>query len=244
MHKYGLIGRSISYSFSPGYFKVKFEHLGLKDHEYEVYDMESILEFPKLLDSEPLLCGLNVTIPYKEDIIPYLDELNPIAKEIGAVNTICFRNGKLTGHNTDVVGFKKSILPLLLPTDRKALVLGTGGASKAILYVLKELGIVPTRVSRNSAPGILTYPEISASVISDHQIIINCTPLGTFPDVDKKPPLPYAAFSKDHLIYDLIYNPERTAFLKEGESLGARISNGYSMLVEQAEASWALWQSE
>lgn len=243
MHRYGLIGRSISYSFSPGYFTKKFEALELKDHEYKIYDLDSIQEFPNLLEREPELCGLNVTIPYKEEIIPFLDELDPIAKEIGAVNTICFHNGKITGFNTDVVGFEKSILPFLVPTDSKALVLGTGGASKAVLHVLKSLGIAPKTVSRTPGPGKLTYEEITPALIRDHEIIINCTPLGTFPDIHKKPSLPYESISKDHLLFDLIYNPEKTAFLKEGEASGARFSNGQAMLVEQAEASWALWKS-
>lgn len=243
MHRYGLIGRSISYSFSPGYFKKKFEELGLKDHEYKVYDLDSILEFPALLEGEPELRGLNVTIPYKEEVIPYLDDLHPTAREIGAVNTICFQNGKRIGHNTDVIGFEKSLLTHLLPSDKNALVLGTGGASKAVIFVLNSLGITPTLVSRRSAPGLLTYAEITPSLIRDHQIIVNCTPLGTFPDVDKKPPLPYEAISKDHFLFDLIYNPERTAFLQEGEASGARVCNGYRMLVEQAEASWTLWNS-
>ena len=244
MNKYGLIGRAISYSFSPGYFKKKFETLGLNDHEYSIFDLESIEEFPGLLKEQPKLGGLNVTIPYKEEIIPYLDELDPIASEIGAVNTICFREGKTMGYNTDVIGFKQSLTKQLLPTDSKALILGTGGAAKGIRHVLEELDILTTTVSRNPGNAEISYEDLTPTMILEHTLIINCTPLGTFPDVEAKPPIPYEALTAAHFLFDLIYNPEKTAFLEAGEGAGARISNGYDMLVGQAEASWELWRSD
>lgn len=242
MNKYGLIGRSISYSFSPGYFAEKFEALGLRDHVYEIFDLASISEFPKVLADEPDLCGLNVTIPYKEEVIPYLDETDPVATEIGAVNTICFRNEKTIGYNTDVIGFEGSLRKQLLSTDTQALILGTGGAAKAIRYVLDQIHIKSKTVSRQAGEGRMTYAELSPEVIRDHMLIINCTPLGTFPDVGAKPAIPYEGISAHHYLFDLIYNPEKSAFLQAGEAAGARISNGYDMLVRQAEASWNLWQ--
>lgn len=242
MPKYGLIGRSISYSFSPGYFNKKFEDLGMQDHSYEIYDLASIEEFPDLLKSDGELRGLNVTIPYKEAVIPYLEKVDPVASEIGAVNTICIQGGKTIGFNTDVIGFENVLKPLLLAADTKALVLGTGGASKAVRYVLEKLGIKATVVSRRSGYGQITYDDLNPEVIRDNPVIINCTPLGTFPDVEAKPPLPYRAVSEKHLLFDLIYNPEKTAFLRTGEKAGSRICNGYGMLVGQAEASWELWQ--
>jgi len=243
MNKYGIIGRAISYSFSPRYFLQKFEELGLKDHVYLIFDLESISAFPDLVRSNPDLSGLNVTIPYKEEIMPYLDKIDPIAAKIGAVNTICFRDGKTFGHNTDVIGFKNSLQNQLLPTDSKALILGTGGAAKAIQFVLDELGIKTTAVSRKANSSVLTYGDLNPEVIGAHSLIINCTPLGTFPEVEAKPAILYEALTRQHFLFDLIYNPEKTAFLKAGEAVGARISNGYQMLVGQAEASWELWHS-
>ena len=243
MNKYGLIGRSISYSFSPGYFSKKFDELGLEDHVYSIFDLDSITDFLELIQENPDIQGLNVTIPYKEEIIPYLDDLDPVAAEIGAVNTICFRNGKSLGYNTDVIGFKNSLVELLLPTDTKALILGTGGASKAIKFVLKSLEIESTTVSRTAQLDALTYEDLNLGLIRDHTLIINCTPLGTYPDLEARPPIPYDALTDDHYLFDLIYNPEKSAFLQAGETAGARLSNGYAMLVGQAEASWELWQA-
>jgi len=244
MNKYGLIGRSISYSFSPGYFTAKFDTLGLTDHVYEIFDLASISDFPDLLERQDDLCGLNVTIPYKEAIIPYLDEVHPVAARIGAVNTICFRAGKTVGYNTDVIGFEQSLKSHLLPSDTKALLLGTGGAAKAIRHVLENLNVAVTTVSRKAGKQVLTYEQLNPELIQDHSLIINCTPLGTYPDVEAKPPIPYEALTAEHFLFDLIYNPEKTAFLQAGEAAGARVSNGYAMLVGQAEASWDLWQEQ
>lgn len=244
MNKYGLIGRSISYSFSPGYFTEKFKALGLTDHVYQIFDLASISEFPDLLELDNELCGLNVTIPYKETIIPYLDEIDPVAATIGAANTICFREGNTIGYNTDVIGFEQSLKSQLIPTDTKALILGTGGAAKAIRYVLENLNIRTNTVSRKAGNQKLTYQELDAALIRDHSLIINCTPLGTYPDVEAKPPIPYEGLTSQHFLFDLIYTPEKTAFLQAGEAAGARLSNGYAMLVGQAEASWDLWQEE
>ena len=243
MNKYGLIGRSISFSFSPGYFTSKFAELGLEDHLYSIYDLESISDFPELLMKETELCGLNVTIPYKEEILPYLDAIDPVAAQIGAVNTICFEEGKTTGYNTDVIGFQQSLQKQLLASDKKALILGSGGAAKAIRYVLEEEEIEVTTVSRKPGAEVRTYEDLDPDVIREHPLIINCTPLGTFPDVAARPPIPYQALTDRHFLFVLIYNPSRTAFLKTGEAAGARISNGLEMLVGQAEASWELWQA-
>lgn len=243
MPRFGLIGRNISYSFSRGYFTEKFSKSGLSDHRYDNFDLEDIARFPELIREYPDLKGLNVTIPYKEAILPYLDNLSPEARKIGAVNTICLHSGKRTGHNTDVTGFLGSLRPLLRPQDRNALILGTGGASKAVAHALTQLGIHFRYVSRNPQPGQLTYSDLDAGIIREVQLIINCTPLGTFPDVAQRPDIPYGALGPDHLLYDLIYNPDQTTFLGEGLQRGARIKNGLEMLQLQAEKAWELWNS-
>ncbi len=243
MRRFGLIGKNISYSFSPGYFREKFDTLGLKECRYEIFDLADITELPDLLNRFPDLMGLNVTIPYKESVIPYLDQLDEQAREIGAVNTIRLREGGLTGFNTDVIGFRESLRPLLTPTDRAALILGTGGASKAVAHGLRQLDIPCRFVSRKPGSGHLTYADLSAEVLKASQILVNCTPLGTYPEVEKAPPLPYGALGSAHLLYDLIYNPSQTTFLKRGLQQGARIKNGLEMLSLQAEASWKIWNS-
>jgi len=243
MNKYGLIGKNIAYSFSPGYFAKKFQQLKLDDASYEIFDLDDISQFPDLVAAESPLSGLNVTIPYKEAVIPYLDALSDEAREIGAVNTICFDEGKRIGHNTDILGFTDSITTLLIEKKPKALVLGSGGASKAILYGLHQLELPVTQVSRNKQKGMIKYEELTVEVIKSHKLIINCTPLGTYPKVDEMPSIPYDGITPDHLIYDLVYNPEKSAFLLAGESRGAQICNGLAMLGGQAEASWKLWQS-
>lgn len=240
---YGLIGRNISYSFSARYFSEKFKNLGRHDHQYLNYDLGHIEDFKQVLKDNPGLLGLNVTIPYKEAIIPYLDALDPQAQEIGAVNTIAIKNGKLTGYNTDTYGFQAALTPLLNSTLLNALVLGTGGASKAVVYTLKKMGIRVQQVSRSKRTGCITYPEIDENIMADHLLIINCTPLGTFPEVEEKPDLPYQWLTADHILFDLIYNPEKTSFLKEGEKRGATLSNGYEMLVQQAEKAWEIWRA-
>lgn len=243
MRRFGLIGNNISYSFSPGYFREKFDKLGLKDCRYEIFDLANISEFPELLKRFGDLEGLNVTIPYKEAVIPCLDHLDELAREIGAVNTIRIRRGRLEGFNTDVTGFRESLRPLLTQTDRAALILGTGGASKAVAYALRQLDIPYRFVSRKPVSGHLTYTDLEAPVLKEFQIIVNSTPLGTYPEVEKAPPLPYKALGPTHLLYDLIYNPPQTTFLKRGLQQGARIKNGLEMLNLQAEASWNLWNS-
>lgn len=241
--KYGLLGRNISYSFSKGYFSRKFEALGLRHLSYENYDLEQIAGFHAILDNNTGLAGLNVTIPYKEAIIPYLDVLHPEAAEIGAVNTIKITAGHLSGFNTDVYGFKMALLPLINAEITGALILGTGGASKAVAHVLRSLEIRYSLVSRSPAKSQLGYEDLTPELMATHQLIINTTPLGTSPDTESKPPIPYILLTSKHLLFDLIYNPEKTAFLLAGEAMGCQIQNGLRMLELQAEKSWEIWNS-
>lgn len=241
--KYGLIGRNISYSFSRGYFREKFRRLGLDQCDYVNFDLADIQEFPEILQVNKNLAGLNVTIPYKEVVIPYLSALDPVAQKIGAVNTIKFTPEGLVGFNTDAYGFEQALLPYLKPHHKGALILGTGGASKAIAYVLDKIGINYCYVSRNPETGELSYDEIHASVLETRTLIVNCTPLGTWPNVEEKPAIPYDLLGPDHLLFDLIYNPEKTAFLIEGEKRGSVITNGLKMLELQAEKAWEIWNS-
>ncbi|TJY36299.1 shikimate dehydrogenase family protein [Pontimicrobium aquaticum] len=243
MAKFGLIGKHIDYSFSRAYFSEKFKNEGLY-HTYENFDINTIEEFSEIINATNHLRGLNVTIPYKEAVIPYLNKLHKTAKKIGAVNTIKIKkNGRLIGYNTDYYGFKKSIEPYLKPHHKKALILGTGGASKAIAYALKKLGIEYSYVSRNLvANATFTYDSLTENDIKEHQIIINCTPLGTHPKTNECPNIPYDAINKTHLVFDLIYNPEETKFLTIAKIKGASICNGYKMLELQAEKAWRIWQ--
>lgn len=241
MHRYGLIGRNIDYSFSPGYFREKFNRLQLTDCHYETFDLPRISDLPDLLAEYPDLKGLNVTIPYKESVIPILKTLDETALQIGAVNTIQFTKEGLKGYNTDSIGFTESLKPLLRDSDRNALILGTGGASKAVAYSMGQLGIKHCYVSRNPGPGQRSYEALDAGLLAENQVIVNCTPLGTFPRVEQAPELPYSALNGSHLLYDLIYNPEETTFLSKGKKQGARIKNGLEMLQLQAEASWEIW---
>lgn len=238
---YGLIGKNISYSFSRGYFKKKFEEMGLNDHVYQNFDLPSILEFPAIFKNTKNVKGLNVTIPYKEEVMDFLNDIDPAAKKIGAVNTIKVSKEGLKGFNTDAYGFKKSLEPHLKKHHQKGLILGTGGASKAIAYVLEELDITYSFVSRSGKNNGFTYDELTDDIIEEHTLIINCSPVGTFPDIEKKPNIPYRKISEEHLLFDLIYNPEETAFLKAGKTNGATICNGYNMLEYQAEKSWEIW---
>lgn len=241
-NRYGLLGRNISYSFSRGYFTQKFEDLGLGDHSYENFDIQDISEFGTVL-SQDNIRGLNVTIPYKEAVLPYLAQLDEKAREIGAVNTIKMtRNGPI-GYNTDAHGFQKSMEALVQPHHTKALILGTGGASKAVNYVLQQMGIQPTYVSRSKEPGRFTYGELDRDILAEYHLIVNCTPLGTFPKVEEKPPIPYQFIGQRHLLFDLIYNPEKTTFLALGEAQGAGIGNGLGMLKWQAEKAWEIWNA-
>lgn len=259
MKKFGLIGFPLQQSFSQAYFTEKFAALGLKDHEYKLYPLEALGDFSELLQNEPDLLGLNVTIPYKIGIMFYLDEISAEAKGVDAVNCIKFtpkdplsgyfegelslEKMHLTGYNTDVYGFEESLKPLLRKTHSKALVLGNGGAARAVIYVLKKLQIEFSIVSRKASHLHLSYTDLDADTIQDHKLIINTTPVGTFPNVDEYLDLPYEAIGKDHLLYDLVYNPEETAFLKKGRQQGAVTKNGLEMLHLQAEKSWEIWNS-
>ena len=241
-HQFGLVGKNISYSFSKGYFGDKFEKLNLKDYSYDNLDFQNIEDFPEFLKQNPTISGLNVTIPYKEAIIPFLDKLSKRATEIGAVNTIKItKSGKLKGFNTDYIGFQKSIEPLLNVNHKKALILGTGGASKAVAYALKQLEIPYLFVSRNDIGDAIGYNQINEKTFEEFQIIINCTPVGTFPNTNTFPEIPYEHFTSNHLAFDLIYNPAETLFLKKAKEQGAIVKNGLEMLTLQAEKSWDIW---
>jgi len=239
MKQFGLIGYPLSHSFSPGYFAKKFEQLVITDASYDLYPLESIEEFKTI---EGVL-GLNVTIPYKEQVIDYLDGLSHEAESIKAVNTIRYVDGKKIGYNTDAYGFEHALTPLWAdakcPTD--ALVLGTGGAAKAVWYVLEKLGISYQKVSRTI--GDLLYKDLDKEVVQAHTLIVNTTPLGMSPNIDSCPDLPYDAISSNHILFDLVYNPEKTLFLQRGEAQGAVIKNGLHMLELQADRSWEIWNS-
>ena len=248
MKKLGLIGYPLSHSFSKKYFSNKFQEEGIKGYEYDLYPIENIEAFPKLLEDHPDLVGINVTIPYKEQVIPYLDAIHEEAHAIRAVNTIKIENGKLTGYNTDAYGFEKSVVDLLtnngeeklLPVDQ-ALVLGTGGASKAVLFILKKLNIHPQLVSRTKGKGDLTYQEIDSKILERAKLIVNTTPLGMSPKIESFPNLSYDKLTSKHFLYDLVYNPEKTVFLNKGEMQKAKTKNGLEMLILQAEKSWEIW---
>lgn len=241
MRKFGLLGRNIDYSFSRGYFNKKFKDLGISDI-YENFDIPDISEFPEVLQKNPKLKGLNVTIPYKEEIIPFLDEIDAVAQKIGAVNTIKIEeSGKLIGFNTDYFGFKIGLEDFLPLKQKTALILGTGGASKAIAYTLVELNFHYRFVSRIPSETSVSYSDLDKEIIQNHLLIINCTPLGTFPNIASFPDIPYHYLTSEHLLFDLIYNPDETTFLKKGRAAGAKISNGLKMLEMQAEKSWTLW---
>ncbi len=243
--KFGLLGKNIGYSFSRTYFSDKFKKENLEGYSYENFDTPSIADWQQTILTTPNLKGLNITIPYKEAVIPLLDELSKKAKTIGAVNCVKIsKNKKTKGFNTDYYGFKKSLQPLLQPHHKKALILGTGGASKAIAFALQKMNIEYRFVSRQQIPNGLTYSELTTTVFSEYTIIINTTPLGTFPDIEAHPSIPYEYFSNQHIAYDLIYNPEETAFLKKAKNFGATTKNGYEMLVLQAEKAWKIWNKK
>ena len=241
-NRFGLLGKNIGYSFSVGYFAEKFKSLNLEDYEYVNFDIPSIENFPNIIKDNPNLKGMNVTIPYKEAVMPYLDKISKKAQRIGAVNTIKFtKSGKLKGYNSDYYGFKKSLKPLLEPHHKKALILGTGGASKGVAFALEELGLTYTFVSREATDESIGYNLVNSTTFDNHQIVVNCTPLGTSPNVDAFPPIPYEYFTSKHIAHDLIYNPEETIFLKKAKKHGAKIKNGWEMLQYQAEKSWRIW---
>lgn len=246
MRQFGLIGNPLGHSFSASYFEKKFMEEGI-DACYSNFPLESLSDFESLLKREPELSGLNVTVPYKQQIIPYLDSLSETAGAIEAVNTISLRRDKdglvLTGDNTDVVGFRRSLEEHLEAHHNSALVLGTGGSSKAVVHVLEELGIGINLVSRSSGKNRITYEELDSRVVGKTTLIVNTSPLGMYPEVETYPQIPYQFITDRHLLFDLVYNPEKTEFLLRGEKQGARIVNGFDMLVYQAEKSWEIWNS-
>ena len=245
MDKYGLIGYPLGHSFSKGFFTDKFSSQGI-DAEYVNYELPTIEDFPLIVNSSPLLRGLNVTIPYKEKVIPFLDVVSKEAREIGAVNAIRIEHRgnhvRLHGHNTDVTAFADSIEPLLKPHHKKALVLGTGGASKAICYALtKKLGLEVIFVSRYERPNTVTYQNLDADAVHEYEVIVNCTPVGMFPKNGEAPQIPYEALGPNNLLFDLVYNPDPSLFLKKGAAQGAAVKSGLEMLILQAMASWRFW---
>lgn len=246
MKKLGLLGKNIGYSFSRNYFNTKFKEEGIAEaFSYENFDIQNINEFDSILKKNPELLGINVTIPYKEVVIPFLDELSEDAEAIGAVNTIKISpNGKLKGYNTDYYGFTNSLKPLLQSHHTKALILGTGGAAKSVRFGLKKLNIESVYVSREAKENCIFYAQIDDATFEEFQIIINCTPLGTSPKTELFPDIPYSFLTSKHIAFDLIYNPEKTVFLQKSEAQGAAIKNGYDMLVFQAEKAWEIWNDQ
>ena len=245
MRQFGLIGYPLSHSFSPSYFKEKFEKENITDAQYSLYPLSSISEYPSLVTSlGQSLFGLNVTIPYKEQIIPFLDAIDPVAQAIGAVNCIHFVDGKSTSYNTDVFGFEMSIKPFLENKYERALIIGTGGASKAIAHALRKWNIATFFLTRNpSAQNHLGYHTLTADTLKHFPLIINTTPLGTFPETDACPAIPYEGLTESHFLYDLVYNPAETLFLQKGKAKGAQTMNGLKMLQLQAEKSWEYFHS-
>lgn len=248
MKKLGLIGYPLGHSFSKKYYLEKFEKERIEHIDYDLYPIERITDFPPIFSNKDFY-GVNVTIPYKIEVMDYLDELSEEAEAIQAVNCIRIRHrpdGRphLKGYNTDAYGFEASLKPLLVPHDKKALILGNGGAAKAVTYALDQLGITYKLVSRTKQIDNYTYDELDASILADYTLIINCSPVGTFPNIAEFPRLPYEYINDRHLLYDLIYNPEETTFLKKGKEKGARTKNGYEMLLLQAEKNWEIWNSE
>lgn len=242
MRQFGLIGFPLTHSFSTTYFAEKFQQENITDARYDAFEIPEISAFPDLVKSHPNLCGLNVTIPYKESVISYLDEVNPIAAEIGSVNTILFQNGKSIGHNTDLIGISETLKPHLEWYMVQALIIGTGGSAKTVAYFLRKIGIEPLFVTRNvNEKNQIPYADLSVDTIQKHKLIINCSPVGMFPHVDEKPQIPYEGITDMHVLFDLIYNPPLTKFLEEGQERDATVVNGSKMLRIQAEASWKLW---
>ena len=243
---FGLVGYPLGHSFSESFFNNKFNSEGI-DAQYLNFEIPNINEFRNIINNNTNLRGLNVTIPYKEQVIPYLDDIDITASEIGAVNVVKFiRNGNnliLKGFNSDVIGFCNSLKPLLKPHHTHALVLGTGGAAKAIAHGLKSLGIEPIYVSRTKKDGVLTYNELTPEIIEKYQVIVNTTPAGMYPNVDTCPDIPYHLLTPQHLCYDVVYNPEVTLFMKKSQEQGAMVKNGLEMLILQALAAWEIWNS-
>ena len=245
MKQFGLIGYPLSHSFSKKYFSEKFEKASITDAHYELYELKSLQDFKSWMNTVSDLKGLNVTIPYKQEVIPFLDRLNDKAKAIGAVNVIKKElDGTYTGYNSDYYGFKNSLeIFLSAPFPKKALVLGTGGASKAVIVALQDMGIDYRYVSRTASGCTLGYEDLTKELIVEHLLIINTTPLGMSPNVDQCPPIPYEALGPNHHMYDLVYNPAETLFMKKGLQQGAKVKNGLDMLILQAEKAWEIWNS-
>lgn len=244
MKVFGLIGRKLDHSFSKEYFTQKFQKENITDAAFELFPLPQISEFKELLRLQSSICGLAVTIPYKEEIIKELDEVDAIASSVGAVNCIVFKEGRTKGYNTDIIGFEKSLSKCYSKNIKSALILGSGGASKAVQFVFKKLNIPFTLVSRTKKiPQVLSYAELNKEVMLSHQLIVNCTPVGMGNRVDQKPDIPYQFINSSHCLFDLIYNPAETQFLKEGKARGAKILNGLKMLELQAEENWLLWNN-
>jgi len=240
--QFGLVGKGIGYSFSKTYFQKKFiENKIFTNYNYKNFDIENISEIEEIFEIKNL-AGLNITIPYKEKVIPYLNELTATAQQIGAVNTVVFKNKKTVGHNTDIVGFENALKLFIGTSSKKALVLGTGGASKAVKFVLKKNKIDLITVSRNPKKNEMNYDDINQKMINNYPLIINCTPLGTKPKIEEAPNIPYNYIGPENYLFDLIYNPIQTKFMRIGLEKGAKVCNGYHMLIQQAEASWKLWK--
>lgn len=248
MRKFGLIGYPLGHSFSKNYFTEKFLNAGLHDCSYENYPLKDINDFEKLITEEPYLCGINVTIPYKSDVIRFVDETDPEASEIGAVNVIKIKrrgnNISLYGFNSDITGIRDSLLPYIENDSMNAIVLGTGGSSRAVCHVLRKFGLKIIQVSRNQKPGIVTYPDLTSNDILNSRLIVNTTPLGMFPDIESKPDLNYSLLNKNHILFDLVYNPELTAFLKMGKEMRSTVISGLNMLHSQADKAWEIWNDD
>lgn len=243
LRKFGLLGKDIDYSFSRNYFAEKFKRENHLNHQYENYDCATLAEVFATIERNDL-AGLNVTIPYKEKVLEAMDSLSPQAKEIGAVNTILFReNGYREGHNTDAYGLERALFDHWTPNTQKALILGTGGASKAVRYVLEQHGIQAQYVSRTAGENILRYDQLTPTVLQAHLLLINCTPLGTFPKTEEAPEIDYSQLTEKHFLFDLIYNPAETKFMQLGKKYGAKAANGSEMLIHQAEQAWELWNA-
>ncbi len=241
MKQFGLIGHPVSHSFSKKYFIEKFEKEHISGCSYELYDLLTIEKLPELIQSVPNLLGLNVTIPHKQAVIPFLHEIDASAKEIGAVNVIKITNGKLKGFNSDYYGFKQSLLNQIKAERPHALVLGTGGASKAVAIALRDLGISFQYVSRTKSAAAITYQNLNEGTFNEYKLIINTTPLGTSPNTSLSPAIPYQYLTGTHFLHDLVYNPAETLFMKKGLKQGASVKNGLEMLILQAEKSWEIW---
>jgi len=247
MKTYGLIGYPLSHSFSKKYFTEKFLNEGIADHQYELFPIEDIKALPNLLSENPTLNGLNVTIPHKVNVLCYLNELDEAAEKIGAVNCIAIKDFEgenyLKGYNTDAYGFEESLKPLLSNHHKKALVFGDGGAAKAVKYVLEKLNIQYQVVVRKTVQNAILYADVTPEILATHKLLINTTPLGMSPNVDTFPEIDYSLIGKDHLAYDLVYNPLETTFLAKATQQGAQIKNGLEMLYKQAEKAWAIWNN-